>query len=76
MLHELPFFDPIIEDELHVLVTCPRFNIPRSKIPSEILSLLLRHDVNEAFKNKENLFHLGHYIKRIFESRDAKPKLK
>ena len=23
MLHELPFFDPIIEDELHVLVSCP-----------------------------------------------------
>ena len=67
LLHELPFFEPIIEDELHVLVTCPKFNIPRSLIPPDILSALLRHDMFEVFNNKAYIFHLGRYIKGIFK---------
>ena len=70
LLHELPFFDPIIEDELHVLVTCPKYNIPRSLIPLDILSSLLRHDILEVFNNKAYTFHLGRYIKNIFKARD------
>ena len=76
LLHELPFFDPIIEDELHVLVTCPKYNIPRSLIPSDILSSLLRHDILEVFSNKAYTFHLGRYIKRIFKVKDTKLNMK
>ena len=70
LLHELPFFNPIVEDELHALVTCPRYNIPRSKLPSDVLSLLLRHDTEEAFEMNNFAFHLGHFIRSIFEIRD------
>ena len=32
---ELPFFDPIIEDEVHVLRTCPLYQDSRDRLSSE-----------------------------------------
>ena len=72
LLHELPFYDPIIEDEMHVLVTCPKYHLPRTKLPPEVLSSFLRHDTKEAFNNKSYLFHIGLYIRNIIEIRNPK----
>ena len=72
LLHEFPFYNPIIEDELHVLVTCPKYNLPRAKLPNEVLNILLRHDTHDLFRNKQHLFHIAQYVKNIFELRNSK----
>ena len=42
---ELPFFNPIIEDEVHVLRTCPLYRDLRDRfIPAAKTSLLTRMD--------------------------------
>ena len=37
LLKECPFFDPIIEDEWHVLNTCPRYSSARSQLKANTL---------------------------------------
>ena len=76
LLHELPFYDPIIEDESHVLVTCPRYHLLRSKLPDNVLSPMLRHDFQEALEDKRYSFYVGQFIKNIFQSRNPKSKKK
>ena len=41
-LKHLPFFDPVIEDEWHFIVSCPVNDDLRSKLPKEVLTLLLQ----------------------------------
>ena len=76
LLHELPFYAPIVEDELHVLVTCPKYNLPRSKLPQVVLSHLLRHELSELFRLRQFTFYLGQYVKSIFEMKSKTLKAK
>ena len=69
MLHELPFYEPIIEDEAHVLVTCPKYHHMRIKLPTELLNNLLRHEFLELMLNYSSSIQLGLFIKNICENR-------
>ena len=67
----LPFADPILEDETHVLVTCPRYHFIRSSISSDILCSILRWDWKELF-HEQNINEFASYVCRIFQERFPK----
>ena len=68
LLH-LPFGDTIVEDELHVLITCPRYHGLRTKLQSETKSLLLRDEDHWKLFQGNHLNHFAHYVKRIWKTR-------
>ena len=59
-LRHLPFFDPVIEleDEWHLLVSCPAYHDLRSRLPEETLSRLLQGaagcNIKELFKTAKD----------------------
>ena len=67
MLVSLPFIDVIEEDELHVLLTCPRFHLIRSKLKEPLKSLLFA-DITSIF-TEENAPETAKYLIDIFKLR-------
>ena len=63
-LSELPFFEPIIEDEIHVLRTCPAYHDLRSNLNDSFKTNLFA-DLAEAFRQTKEL---GRYVKKNPES--------
>ena len=60
-------WDPIIEDEVHVLRSCPRYNTIRQKLTEKTAELLDR-DIASMFTAK-HAKETGIYIKRLNEER-------
>jgi hypothetical protein len=50
LLMELPYPDPIIEDETHILNTCPLYEDLRQKLPPQTRSLL-HTEISQIFKH-------------------------
>ena len=71
----LPFHDTIIEDENHILVTCPRYHALRTLLHEDTKSLLLRNEDHHLLFLPEHVQHFGRYVKKIFNLRFPK-KLK
>ena len=67
---ELPFFDPIVEDEHHVLRTCPRYHDLRMKLSDTVKSSLFAEPSN--IFSAGNLHESGRYILKIFKRRFPK----
>ena len=67
-LIHLPFAEPIIEDEVHVLVTCPLYHHIRSTITNELLCNILRWDWKQLFY-EQNMNEFASYVNRIFRHR-------
>ena len=59
-MEELPLFDPVIEDELHVLKCCPRYDDIRQKL-SVSLQMTLNEDLGAIFQS----FHIKETAKLI-----------
>ena len=72
LLAELPFFDPIIEDEIHVLQSCPLYDDIRSNAP-EAMNDFIHTDLKRLFTDKALLPQFGGLITKIFDRRFAKP---
>ena len=72
-LRHLPFFDPVIEDEWHFLVSCPANHDLRSRLPEETLSRLLQGaagcDIKELFKTAKDSRPLAIYLANAFKRR-------
>ena len=72
-LRHLPFFDPVIEDEWHFLVSCPANHDLRSRLPEETLSRLLQGaagcDIKELFKTAKDSRPLAIYLANTFKRR-------
>ena len=68
----LPFYDTIIEDENHILVTCPKFHAPRTTLQESTKSLLLRNENPNLLYQQEHILHFGRYIKKVFNLRFPK----
>ena len=72
-LRHLPFFDPVIEDEWHFLVSCPvKLNHDlRSRLPEETFSRLLQGaagcDIKELFKTAKDSGPLVIYLTNAFK---------
>ena len=73
-LSHLPFYSPIIEDEHHVLATCPMYHHLRLDLNDEIKSWIVTWDACQL----KHLFDAGYirpfakYIKKIFAIRFPK----
>ena len=70
LLGELPYFEPIIEDEVHVLRTCPAYHDLRSNLSDEMKTKLFT-DLTLAFYHTALM---GSYIRKIFNRRFPKKR--
>jgi hypothetical protein len=71
-LSHLPFHDTIIEDENHILVTCPKFHAPRTTLRESTKSLLLRNEDYHLLYQPEHILHFGRFVKKVFNLRFPK----
>jgi hypothetical protein len=65
---KLPEGDPIIEDEVHFLVSCPRYQTQRANIREPLSSLLLSGNCKGLSEN-DYLNELCKFLMQIFEMR-------
>ena len=74
LIINLPFAEPILEDELHVLISCPRYDYIRMTLDDITKSMLLTSNT----ENLTDLFSIHHidtfatYVKKIFSNRFPK----
>ena len=68
LLLELPLSEPIIEDENHVLLTCPLYEDLRQQLLPATQNLL-ENDFGSIFENAWTIRDIGNYISKIFERR-------
>ena len=47
LLSKLPFFDPIVEDEIHVLDTCPLYDDARRNVKQQTRTLISNGDFGD-----------------------------
>ena len=67
LLINLPSVDPIIEDEIHFLRTCPRYHLSRTNIKEPTKSVLL-YDTKSLFLT-EHVQELTRYTAELFRIR-------
>ena len=68
LILELPFADPIIEDEQHVLLQCPQYEDLRGNLSSRSQEYLLT-DIENIFNDLWSIRDVGRFIEKIFEKR-------
>ena len=72
LLTHLPFNEVIEEDELHVLIACPKYHQQRLNLQERTQSLLLSNEDHEILYNWENIRYFGPYVKKLFSARFPK----
>ena len=65
----LPFGEINIEDELHILISCPRFHWLRTNLEPGTKSHLLRNEEHWKLFNGQHLTHFARYVKKIWKER-------
>ena len=69
----LPFADdPVIEDELHVLISCPKYHEHRTNLESPTKCQLLRNEEHWLLFQGDNVQPFAKYVKKIFATRFPK----
>ncbi len=69
----LPFAEiPILEDEHHVLISCPMYHKLRLDLDPPLKSLILRNHEHYLLFSSEYMRKMGHYVKNIFNIRFPK----
>ena len=64
LLLVLPFPEPIIEDETHVLKECPLYEDLRRKLLPQTSSLL-QSEIGQIFKNSATIRDLGRFLAKV-----------
>ena len=73
LLTHLPFaVTPIVEDEQHVLVSCPRYHTLRSSLNNDFKDYLLRNEEHFKLFTTEFVRKMARYVKNIFNTRFPK----
>ena len=67
-LIELPFFVPIVEDEVHVLSECPHYEDLRREL-SDVTRTALSADLTRALKDELTTRDIGKYLVKVNERR-------
>ena len=77
LLSELPFFNPIIEDELHILTSCPMYSYLREKLKDPTISAL-HSNPKSLFSSAPLIRDISDYLKKVHDRRFPKscPHLK
>ena len=70
-LASLPFFEPILEDEQHVLVSCPLYHHVRLSLPDEIKSTVISWEPGKLVTLFSDLFvkSFATYMVKLFHLR-------
>ena len=68
LLLELPFPDPIIEDEDHVLRTCPLYEDLRNKLQPKTKTYL-SSDVGQIFSDSTTIRDIGRFLTKAYDRR-------
>ena len=73
-LSYLPFYQPILEDEQHVLAECPKYHHLRHQLDDNIKSIIMRWDPQELpdLFAKENIVAFSKYLRKVFGARFPK----
>ena len=74
LLTHLPFNEVIEEDELHILITCPKYHQQRLNLQEGTKSLLLRNEAHEELYSCEHIRIFGPYVKKLFKLRFPRKK--
>ena len=74
LLTHLPFNEVIEEDELHILITCPKYHQQRLNLQEGTKSLLLRNEAHEELYSCEHIRIFGPYVKKLFQTRFPRKK--
>ena len=76
LLQQLPFAEkPIIEDEQHILVSCPAYHHPRLQLDDHIKSTVVAWDERlPSLFEEPSLAPFGLYVHKIFQLRFPKKK--
>ena len=72
-LLQLPFAEPVIEDELHVLRSCPLYDDLRSKL-SPLTKNYLSSEVDALFEESATIRELGRFLNKVDKIRFHKKK--
>ena len=70
---ELPFFEPIVEDEYHVIRTCSLYHHLRCNLSDSLKTDIFR-DISTMFMH-HHLQEASLYVKKIFSLRHPKKKV-
>ena len=71
LLAELPFFDPIVEDETHVIQTCPLYEDLRKKLKAPTY-IVLHEDPKFLFQTSTELRDFSRFLTNIHKRRFPK----
>ena len=70
LLGTLPFFEPIVEDEMHVLLTCPGYHDIRLSQEDKMKNLMFT-DMKQAFDETKDI---ARYVTKIMNRRFPAPQ--
>ena len=65
LLTELPFFEPIKEDELHVLRHCPMYNDLRDQLSEKTKTSLFNDDLTSLFEDRRMTQDIAKMLVRV-----------
>ena len=68
LLAELPFFEPIVEDELHLLRSCVLYDNIRTNLSTRAMTAILG-PVDKIFEADKITCEIANYIKKAFNLR-------
>ena len=71
LLFALPGTEPIIEDELHILLHCPHYNDLRQLLHPKTKALLSTNP-EDLFNNSTTLRDIGSFIRKVHDRRFPK----
>ena len=69
-LEHLPGFETIIEDESHVITTCPKYHQLRSRLSNELKSHIMLHDFKYIMSEPQLVKEFGIYLHGCFKLRN------
>ena len=76
---DLPFFDPIIENESHVMTVCPAYHHLRMRLSDDLKTHLLLHQFEYIMKSVSLAKELGMFLHKSYYFRNpdkTNPKVK
>ena len=71
LLMELPYPDPIIEDETHILQTCPLYEDLRQRLLPHT-SNLIHSDIAQIFRHARTIRDIGRFLTKVNDRRFPK----
>ena len=67
-LAELPFFEPILENELHILIYCPSYSVLRDNLKNATKTAL-QDDLKSPFHSAPTIRDISNFLKQALDRR-------